>query len=131
VKRRIVRLRSKTDTEPTNQPGAHQIVRSNTAARAPTPVRSHYHRNQTRKRVYICGFAPTPPAPPIWTRSSINGTTHTRPLTPEQHARYQPWFENTQRLRQPLAEPEEPSLQTANHAERWTDEPKTAKKPVN
>ena len=59
-----------------------------------------------------------------WTRK-INGTTHTRLLTPEQHARYQPWFENAHRLRQLLAELEELSLQAANHAEGWTDEPKS------
>src|SRR5664279_5659182 len=57
-----------------------------------------------------------------WTRK-IAGRTHTRRLTPEQLDRYQPWFENAQRIRQMLTELEELSLQAANDAEGWTDEP--------
>jgi hypothetical protein len=57
-----------------------------------------------------------------WTRK-IAGRTRTRLLTPEQLDRYRPWFENAQRIRQMLTELEDLSLQAANHAEGWTDEP--------
>ena len=38
-----------------------------------------------------------------WTRS-VNGKTVTRSLSDEQAARYQPWFDNAQRLRELLDE---------------------------
>ena len=60
-----------------------------------------------------------------WTRK-INGRTRTRLLTPAQHDRYKPWFENAQRIRALLTELEELSLQAANTAEGWTDQPKSA-----
>jgi hypothetical protein len=46
-----------------------------------------------------------------------------RLLSPEQLDRYRPWFENAQRIRQMLTELEDLSLQAANDAEGWTDEP--------
>jgi hypothetical protein len=64
-----------------------------------------------------------------WTRK-IDGRTRTRLLTPEQLARYQPWFENAQRIRQLLTELEQLSLQAANQAEGWTDHPKSHEKPT-
>ena len=60
-----------------------------------------------------------------WTRK-INGRTRTRLLTPAQHDRYKPWFENAQRIRALLTELEQLSLQAANTAESWTDQPKSA-----
>ncbi|MGB8021217.1 MAG: DUF6788 family protein [Candidatus Nanopelagicales bacterium] len=51
-----------------------------------------------------------------WTRT-IAGKTVTRTLTPEQAARYQPWFDNARRLRALLAELEARSLQAFTDAE--------------
>ena len=51
-----------------------------------------------------------------WTRK-IDGRTRTRLLTPEQAARYQPWFDNARRMRQLLAELEDLSLNAAREAE--------------
>jgi hypothetical protein len=59
-----------------------------------------------------------------WTRK-VNGKTVTRRLTPEQLERYQPWFENTRRLRQLIAQLEALSLHTAEHAEGWPPTPPT------
>ncbi|MGO9791006.1 MAG: DUF6788 family protein [Solirubrobacteraceae bacterium] len=104
---------------------AHEIAQIDAALPGSLQVRS------TRCGKPTCRCKADPPqlhGPYIqWTRK-INGITRTRLLTPEQHARYQPWFENAHRLRQLLAELEELSLQAANRAEGWTDEPK---KPTN
>jgi hypothetical protein len=61
-----------------------------------------------------------------WTRK-VKGKTVTRRLTPEQLKRYRPWFENTRRLRQLIAELETLSLNAAEQAEGW--EPKQPQKP--
>lgn len=53
-----------------------------------------------------------------WTRK-VAGKTVTRRLTPEQLERYQPWLENTGRLRQLISEIEALSLQAAEQAEGW------------
>jgi len=107
---------------------AHEIAQIDAALPGSLLVRS------TRCGKKACRCKADPPqlhGPYIqWTRK-INGRTHTRLLTPEQHARYQPWFENAHRLRQLLAELEALSLQAANHAEGWTDEPKETNKPDN
>jgi len=57
-----------------------------------------------------------------WTRK-VAGKTVTRRLTPEQHQRYKPWFDNARRLRELTAQIEALSLATAEQAEGW--EPKT------
>lgn len=51
-----------------------------------------------------------------WTRT-IGGKTITRTLTPEQAARYQPWFDNARRLRAALTALEARSLQAFRDAE--------------
>ena len=51
-----------------------------------------------------------------WTRT-VAGKTLTRTLTPEQAARYQPWFDNARRHREHLAELEARSLQAFHDAE--------------
>ncbi|HEY6423770.1 MAG TPA: DUF6788 family protein [Pseudonocardiaceae bacterium] len=51
-----------------------------------------------------------------WTRT-VAGKTVTRTLTPEQAARYQPWFDNARRLRQLLTELEARSLKAFIDAE--------------
>jgi uncharacterized protein DUF6788 len=51
-----------------------------------------------------------------WTRT-VAGKTQTRTLTPEQAARYQPWFDNARRLRDLLADLEARSLQAFLDAE--------------
>jgi len=53
-----------------------------------------------------------------WTRK-VNGRTRTRTLTPDQLARYQPWFDNARRLRELLTQLETLSLQAADNAEGW------------
>jgi hypothetical protein len=53
-----------------------------------------------------------------WTRK-VNQKTLTRNLTPEQAARYRPWFANNHRLRQLTSELQALSLQAANQAEGW------------
>ena len=53
-----------------------------------------------------------------WTRK-VHGKTVTRRLTPEQLERYQPWFDNTRRLRELIAELETVSIQAADQAEGW------------
>jgi len=53
-----------------------------------------------------------------WTRK-IAGKTVTRNLTPEQFARYQPWFDNARRLRQIAADMEALALGVAERTERW------------
>lgn len=69
-----------------------------------------------------CACHATPPrlhGPYItWTRK-VAGKTVTRRLTPEQLARYRPWFENRRHLRELVAELEELSLKTAEQAEGW------------
>jgi hypothetical protein len=62
-----------------------------------------------------------------WTRK-VKGKTVTRRLTPEQLERYRPWFENTRRLRQLIAELEALSLNAAEQAEGW--EPKQPPQPL-
>ncbi len=54
-----------------------------------------------------------------WTRK-IEGKTITRRLTPEQLERYEPWFENSRRLRELIGELHTLSTQAAEHAEGWT-----------
>ena len=51
-----------------------------------------------------------------WTRT-VAGKTVTRTLTPDQAARYQPWFDNARRLRESLTELEAQSLQAFLDAE--------------
>lgn len=51
-----------------------------------------------------------------WTRT-VSGKTVTRTLTPEQAARYQPWFDNARRLREALTALEAQSLQAFLDAE--------------
>ena len=53
-----------------------------------------------------------------WTRK-IAGKTATRILSPDQYARYQPWFENADRLRELTAQLEAISVRTAHRAEGW------------
>lgn len=53
-----------------------------------------------------------------WTRK-VNQKTLTRNLTPQQAARYQPWFENNRRLRQLSSELQALSLKAAAEAEGW------------
>lgn len=63
-----------------------------------------------------------------WTRK-VNGKTVTRRLTREQLERYQPWFENTRRLRQLTSELETLCLHTAEHAEGWASHAATPTPP--
>lgn len=51
-----------------------------------------------------------------WTRT-VAGKTVTRTLTPEQAARYQPWFDNARRLRELLTDLEARSLRAFLDAE--------------
>ena len=51
-----------------------------------------------------------------WTRT-VDGKTVTRTLTPEQAARYQPWFDNARRLRELLTALEAQSLKAFLDAE--------------
>ncbi|HEY5342951.1 MAG TPA: DUF6788 family protein [Solirubrobacteraceae bacterium] len=53
-----------------------------------------------------------------WTRK-IEGKTVTRRLTPEQLERYEPWFENSHRLRELIGELHALSTQDAERAEGW------------
>ena len=53
-----------------------------------------------------------------WTRK-VGAKTVTRTLRPEQLERYQPWFDNTRRLRQLISELEALSIQAADEAEGW------------
>lgn len=53
---------------------------------------------------------------PTWTRK-VDNKTVTRTLTAEQVERYQPWIDNTRRLRELLTELEALSLQAADTAE--------------
>jgi hypothetical protein len=106
---------------------AHQIAQIDAALPGSLVIRS------TRCGKPACRCKADPPqlhGPYIqWTRK-IDGRTHTRLLTPEQLHRYQPWFENAQRIRQLLTELEALSLQAANHAEGWTDHTKSPEKPT-
>ena len=52
-----------------------------------------------------------------WTRT-VAGKTVTRTLTPDQAARYQPWFDNARQLREHLSDLETRSLQAFDDAER-------------
>lgn len=51
-----------------------------------------------------------------WTRT-VAGKTVTRTLTEDQATRYQPWFDNAQRLRELISELEARSLRAFNDAE--------------
>jgi len=53
-----------------------------------------------------------------WTRK-VDGKTVTRLLTEEQWADYQPWFENSKRLKELVAELEALSLQEVHDDARW------------
>jgi hypothetical protein len=70
-----------------------------------------------------CACRADPPAlhgPYIqWTRT-VRGKTVTRFLSPEQLGRYQPWFDNTRRLKDLVAKLEIASLQALESAEGWT-----------
>jgi hypothetical protein len=64
---------------------------------------------------------PEPHGPYLqWTRK-VDGRTRSRTLSPAQHERYQPWFDNARRLRLLVAELEALSMQTAEDAEGWSD----------
>jgi hypothetical protein len=54
-----------------------------------------------------------------WTRK-IAGKTLTRRLSPEQMARYGPWFDNAKHLRELIAELEALSLGIAERGETWS-----------
>lgn len=63
-----------------------------------------------------------------WTRT-VAGKTVTKILTDEQLARYQPWFDNTRRLKELVAKLEIASLQaiqTADQLTATTDTPQPA-----
>jgi hypothetical protein len=53
-----------------------------------------------------------------WTRT-VNGKTRTRFLSEEQLARYQPWFDNTRRIKDLLAKLEIASVAALEQAEGW------------
>lgn len=53
-----------------------------------------------------------------WTRT-VAGRTVTRFLTKEQLARYQPWFDNTRRLKDLIAKLETVSVRAVEQAEGW------------
>jgi hypothetical protein len=53
-----------------------------------------------------------------WTRT-VEGTTLTKLLTPQQLARYQPWLDNARRLRELATELETITIQTVKQAEGW------------
>lgn len=57
-----------------------------------------------------------------WTRR-VEGKTVTRLLSPDQLARYQPWFDNARRLHELTAELEALSLRVAERAEGWAPKP--------
>ena len=61
-----------------------------------------------------------------WTRT-VRGKTVTKLLTDEQLARYQPWFDNSRRLKDLIAKLEVVSLQAIETADRLTA--KTASPP--
>jgi hypothetical protein len=53
-----------------------------------------------------------------WTRK-VAGKTITRRLTTEQAKRYEPWLQNSRRLRELISELETLSLKDAEQAEGW------------
>ncbi len=53
-----------------------------------------------------------------WTRK-VGAKTVTRNLDPAQAERYQPWFDNSRRLRGLIGELEAVSVQLATEAEHW------------
>ena len=55
---------------------------------------------------------------PAWTRK-VDGKTVTRSLNPQQVARYQPWIEANQRLRELVTELHQLAVQQAESAEGW------------
>lgn len=55
-----------------------------------------------------------------WTRT-VRGKTVTKFLTDEQLARYQPWFDNSRRLKDLVAKLEIVSLQAIQTADQFTD----------
>ena len=57
-----------------------------------------------------------------WTHK-VAGKTVTRLLNPDQHQRYQPWFDNARRLRELCTELENLSLRAAEQAEGWHPKP--------
>jgi len=68
-----------------------------------------------------CACKVDPPAlhgPYIQWSRTVAGKTVTRILTPEQLARYQPWFDNTRHLKDIIVKLEETSLQAVEQAGR-------------
>lgn len=57
-----------------------------------------------------------------WTRR-VEGKTVTRLLSPDQLARYQPWFDNARRRHELTTELEALSLRLAERAEGWDPKP--------
>lgn len=53
-----------------------------------------------------------------WTRK-VDSKTVTKLLSEEQHARYQPWFDNARALRDLVTELETLSIQAISEAEGW------------
>lgn len=53
-----------------------------------------------------------------WTRT-VGGKTVTKLLTPDQLARYQPWLDNANRLRDLIGELETLTVQNIKQAEGW------------
>ncbi len=88
----------------------------------PGTVTERYTRC-TSKNCRCRADPPQPHGPYLdWTRK-VAGKTVTRRLSAEQHARYQPWFDNHRRLRELTAELEQLSLRTAETAEGWQPKP--------
>ena len=82
-----------------------------------------------------CACKADPPAlhgPYIqWTRT-VRGKTVTRFLTEEQLARYQPWFDNTRRVKDLIGKLEAASLHALEQAEDQTSDapsPRTPRRP--
>lgn len=81
-----------------------------------------------------CACKADPPAlhgPYIqWTRA-LRGKTITRFLTPDQLARYRPWFDNARRLKDLVAKLEAASLAAVEQTEGWrTKNPSRRRSPT-
>lgn len=67
-----------------------------------------------------CHTDPPAPHPPFWSWTrKVTGRTLTRRLTEDQLHDYQPWFDNSRRLRALVNELEDLSLRMLDHDPRW------------
>jgi hypothetical protein len=119
------RIESGHDLTRVAAPGAGRPDPARAGRDRPRPARQHRAAQHRLRQTRL----PLPGRPTVlhgpylsWIRKS-DGKPITRKLTPEQEQRYRPWFDNTRRLQELIAELQALSVQAIENAEGWQNRP--------